>query len=179
MSYRSTVARAALVATASAAALVTAVSAPAEAAPATPAAPALPLAGAPAPGERIDLASFDLQPAPTQARGGAARIAMSKVGKPYRYGATGPNAFDCSGLVVWTYKQLGVKLPRTSRAMSTVGTPVSRNNLQPGDLVFFYKPVSHVAIYIGNGKIVHASTSGSPVKVSDLAGRKFHSARRV
>jgi len=63
--------------------------------------------------------------------------------------------------------------------MSGVGKPVSRANLQPGDLVFFYKPVSHVAIYIGNGKIVHASTSGSPVKVSDLKGKKFNSARRV
>ncbi|MGQ0576979.1 MAG: C40 family peptidase [Pseudonocardia sp.] len=181
MSYRPTAVRAALLATASAAALLTALPATAAAAPAVPV-PAAPSAVL-APGEQISLAAFDLAPAPdpaaVAARAGAVRIAMSKIGKPYRYGATGPNAFDCSGLVQWTYKQLGVKLPRTSRAMSGVGTPVSRANLQPGDLVFFYKPVSHVAIYVGNGKIVHASTSGSPVKVSELKGRKFHSARRV
>lgn len=109
----------------------------------------------------------------------AAQIAMSKIGKPYRYGAAGPNAFDCSGLVQWTYQQIGVSLPRTSRAMSQVGRPVSRAELQPGDLIFFYRPVSHVAIYVGNGKIVHASTSGSPVKVSTLQGQPFTSARRV
>lgn len=181
MSYRSSAARAALVAAASTAALVAVLPAPASSATAPAPAPALPAVSDPAPAhvEQISLAVFDIAPAAAQARAGAARIAMSKVGKPYRYGAAGPNAFDCSGLVHWTYKQLGVKLPRTSRAMSQVGKPVSRANLQPGDLVFFYKPVSHVAIYIGNGKVVHASTSGSPVKVSDLKGKKFNSARRV
>ncbi|MHA6620370.1 C40 family peptidase [Pseudonocardia sp. DLS-67] len=105
--------------------------------------------------------------------------AMSKIGSPYRYGASGPNAFDCSGLVSWSYKKAGKSLPRTSRAMSKVGTPVSRGDLQPGDLVFFYKPVSHVGIYIGDGKIVHASTRKSPVKISDMGRMKFNSARRV
>jgi peptidoglycan DL-endopeptidase CwlO len=105
--------------------------------------------------------------------------AMSKIGSPYRYGASGPNAFDCSGLVSWAFKKAGKSLPRTSRAMSTVGTPVSRAELQPGDLVFFYKPVSHVGIYIGDGKIVHASTRKSPVKISDMGRMKFNSARRV
>jgi cell wall-associated NlpC family hydrolase len=104
---------------------------------------------------------------------------MSKIGSPYRYGATGPNAFDCSGLVSWAYEKAGKSLPRTSRAQSKVGTPVSRDNLQPGDLVFFYNPVSHVGIYIGDGKIVHASTRKSPVKISDMSRMKFNSARRV
>jgi cell wall-associated NlpC family hydrolase len=104
---------------------------------------------------------------------------MSKIGSPYRYGATGPNAFDCSGLISWAYKKVGVSLPRTSRAMSKVGTPVSRDQLQPGDLVFFYKPVSHVGIYIGDNKILHASTRKSPVKISDMSRMKFNSARRV
>ncbi len=112
-------------------------------------------------------------------RATAVNIALSKVGSPYRYGASGPNAFDCSGLVSWAFKQAGKSLPRTSRAQSTVGTPVSRDQLQPGDLVFFYKPVSHVGIYIGNGKIVHASTRKSPVKISDMSRMKFNSARRV
>lgn len=113
------------------------------------------------------------------ARAAVVQIALGKVGRPYRYGAAGPHAFDCSGLVQWSYRQVGVSLPHSSRAQSRIGTPVSRAALQPGDLVFFYRPVSHVAIYIGGGKIVHASTSGSPVKVSDLAGSSFNSARRI
>jgi cell wall-associated NlpC family hydrolase len=112
-------------------------------------------------------------------RASALNFAMSKLGSPYRYGASGPNAFDCSGLVSWSFKQAGKSLPRSSRAMSQVGTPVSRDQLQPGDLVFFYRPVSHVGIYIGNGKILHASTRKSPVKISDMRGMKFNSARRV
>ena len=109
----------------------------------------------------------------------AVNNAMSKVGSPYRWGASGPNAFDCSGLVSWAFKKAGISLPRTSRAMSQVGTPVSRDELRPGDLVFFYKPVSHVGIYIGNGKIVHASSRKSPVKISDMSRMKFNSARRI
>lgn len=119
--------------------------------------------------------------APTRAaaRLSAMNTALAKLGAPYRYGASGPNAFDCSGLVKWSFAQAGIVLPRTSRAQSTVGTPVSKANLQPGDLVFFYSPVSHVAIYIGGGKVVHASTSSSPVKISNLSGMPFHNARRV
>jgi cell wall-associated NlpC family hydrolase len=67
----------------------------------------------------------------------------------------------------------------TRPEQSKVGTPVSRSELQPGDLVFFYKPVSHVGIYIGDGKIVHASTRKSPVKISDMSRMKFNSARRI
>ncbi|MHA6623785.1 C40 family peptidase [Pseudonocardia sichuanensis] len=113
------------------------------------------------------------------ARSSAVQNAMGKLGSPYRYGATGPSSFDCSGLVKWAYDKAGVSLPRTSRAMSKVGTPVSRDELRPGDLVFFYKPVSHVGIYIGDGKIVHASNRKSPVKVSDMSKMKYNSARRI
>ena len=77
------------------------------------------------------------------------------------------------------FKKAGVSLPRTSAAQSKVGTPVRRDQLKPGDLVFFYSPVSHVGIYVGDGKIVHASTSGEPVKISDMGRRPFHNARRV
>lgn len=184
MSHRNPATRAALVAAISAAALVTALPAPGPA-PASAPVPApfteiATIAGIADVGAAVAL---DEQLAAHQARiatrATAVQQAMSKIGRPYRYGATGPNAFDCSGLVVWSFKQAGVSLPRTSRAQSQVGTPVSRADLQPGDLVFFYKPVSHVAIYIGNGKIVHASTSGSPVKVSTLVGKTYHSARRV
>jgi cell wall-associated NlpC family hydrolase len=109
----------------------------------------------------------------------AMKVALGKIGSPYRWGAAGPNAFDCSGLVKYSFAQMGISLPRTSRAMSRIGTPVSKANLRPGDLVFFYTPVSHVAIYIGGGKVVHASTSSSPVKISNLSAMPFHNARRV
>lgn len=109
----------------------------------------------------------------------AVRHALGKLGAPYRWGGNGPSSFDCSGLVNWAFDQVGVDLPRTSRALSRTGTAVSRGDLQPGDLVFFYSPVSHVGIYIGNGQMVHASTSGKPVLVADIDGRPYHSARRV
>lgn len=112
-------------------------------------------------------------------RSSAVQNALGKVGSPYRWGATGPNAFDCSGLVNWAFEQEGVDLPRTSRALASAGSPVSRSALRPGDLVLFYAPVSHVGIYVGNGQVVHASTSGSPVKVSGMDRMPFNSARRV
>jgi peptidoglycan DL-endopeptidase CwlO len=118
-------------------------------------------------------------PAAAARRGSAMAIAMGKLGSPYRWGAAGPGAFDCSGLVYWSYRQAGLTLPRSSRAQSQVGAAVSKSALQPGDLVFFYRPVSHVAIYIGNGRVVHASTSGKPVKISNLNDMPFASARRI
>jgi peptidoglycan DL-endopeptidase CwlO len=111
--------------------------------------------------------------------GAAVAAAMTKLGKPYSWGAVGPNAFDCSGLMVWAFKQAGVSLPRTSAAQSTFGTAVSKADLRPGDLVFFYSPVSHVGMYIGDGKIVNATQSGEPVKISSMAYLPFHNARRV
>ncbi|WP_308190244.1 C40 family peptidase [Pseudonocardia sp. TRM90224] len=153
----------------------------------TPAAQAVPVAPAAAPTApitRVEPVSVTVKAAvasaaPTATSSSALKNAMSKIGAPYVWGATGPNSFDCSGLVSWAYKQVGKPLPRTSKAQSQVGTPVSKANLRPGDLVFFYKPVSHVAIYIGDGKVVHASTSGSPVKISDMNRMPFNSARRV
>ena len=112
-------------------------------------------------------------------RRAAMTSALGKLGRPYRWGAMGPNAFDCSGLVKWSFANAGRSLPRTSRAMASVGVPVARRNLQPGDLVFFYQPISHVGIYIGNNKIVHASQSGQPVKVSDITYMRFTTARRI
>jgi cell wall-associated NlpC family hydrolase len=167
-------ARAAVVTTTAAVATVFAVlPATASAAPAAPVAIAVTpvVSSTPAPAIAASVAAA--------ARAAAVDHAMSKVGSPYRYGASGPNAFDCSGLVSWAFKKAGKSLPRTSRAQSQVGTPVSRAELQPGDLVFFYKPVSHVGIYIGDGKIVHASTRKSPVKISDMSRMKFNSARRI
>ena len=109
----------------------------------------------------------------------AVDIAKTKLGKPYKWGATGPNTFDCSGLVYWTAKQLGKNVPRTSRQQSTYGQAVSKSQLQPGDCVFFGSPVHHVGIYVGNGKYLHAPQTGDVVKISNLNSRgDFHNARR-
>jgi cell wall-associated NlpC family hydrolase len=157
---------------------------PAPFAPTNPTPTGAALAAAPAPGAAPTTADAAAavpvaQATPAVSGGSAMNRALSKVGSPYRWGATGPNAFDCSGLVTWAYKSSGVALPRTSQAMSRVGTPVSRTELRPGDLVFFYRPVSHVGIYIGDGKIVHASSRKNPVKISDMSRMRYNSARRV
>ncbi|SFL54362.1 NlpC/P60 family protein [Paenibacillus sp. 1_12] len=106
------------------------------------------------------------------------------MGVPYMYGApTGTtNVFDCSSFTQHVYKQYGIQLPRSSKQQSTVGSYVSRNQLQPGDLVFFYSPIHHVAIYMGNGKILH--TYGGPgVTISDMNSgwwsSHYKTARRV
>src|SRR3954447_5214200 len=98
--------------------------------------------------------------APNQAAQTAVDTALAQQGKPYAWGAAGPSSFDCSGLVQHAYAAAGVSLPHSSRTLSTLGRPVDRSGLRPGDLVFFYSPVSHVAIYIGNGQIIQASTYG-------------------
>jgi cell wall-associated NlpC family hydrolase/uncharacterized protein (DUF4415 family) len=110
----------------------------------------------------------------------ALRMAMSRMDMPYVWGATGSKTFDCSGLVYWAFKKVGITMPRSSSAQSGVGQPVSRANLQPGDLVFFYSPVSHVGFYAGNGKVLNAVQTGDVVRYSDLS--KMHSyagARRL
>ncbi|MEV6832392.1 C40 family peptidase [Amycolatopsis sp. NPDC051102] len=106
--------------------------------------------------------------APSAAAQKAVDAALSKLGSAYVWGATGPSTFDCSGLMQWAYKQAGISLPRTSSAQAGFGTPVSRDQLQPGDLVAYYSPVSHIGMYIGDGKMVHAPTSGDVVKISPL-----------
>ncbi|HIW92806.1 MAG TPA: C40 family peptidase, partial [Candidatus Corynebacterium avicola] len=88
---------------------------------------------------------------------GVVGAAMSKLGSPYSWGATGPDSFDCSGLMFWAYQQSGKSIPRTSAAQVSGGTSVSREDLQPGDIVGFYPGVTHVGMYIGDGQIVHAS----------------------
>jgi peptidoglycan DL-endopeptidase CwlO len=126
-------------------------------------------------------------PAPAAALAGgsaaaqtAVSTAMAQIGDPYVWGAGGPNAFDCSGLTQYAYAAAGIRLPHSSRMQSTMGVPVSRSALQPGDLLFFYSPVSHVGMYIGNGQMVHASTSGVPVKTASIDSMgSFSGARRI
>lgn len=95
--------------------------------------------------------------------GAAVAYAMAQLGDSYVYGAAGPDSFDCSGLTMMAWSQAGVSLPHSSSAQMGSGTPVSTSALQPGDLVFYYSPVSHVAIYIGNGMIVHAANPSTGV----------------
>ena len=109
----------------------------------------------------------------------AVQAALTRVGSPYSWGASGPGAFDCSGLVMWAFQQAGIALPHSSYALAAGGTPVSRDQLQPGDVVNFYSDASHTGIYVGDGMVVHASTYGVPVKVVPLDGAgPFFNARR-
>ncbi|MEJ4099370.1 C40 family peptidase [Corynebacterium mastitidis] len=105
-------------------------------------------------------------------------VARTKIGSPYVYGAAGPNAFDCSGFTSWVYSQVGKAIPRTSQAQASAGTPVAYEDLQPGDIVAFYGGASHVGIYAGNGMIIDALNSGSPVAERPLDMMPFHSAVR-
>jgi cell wall-associated NlpC family hydrolase len=111
----------------------------------------------------------------------AIEAAESKLGKPYVWGATGPNSFDCSGLMQFAFEQAGKDLPRTSAAQSQVGQKVSMDDLKPGDLIFLYSPVSHVVMYVGNGKVIEAPNSGEDVKYTPLSKieKNAVSARRV
>ncbi|MFE5289731.1 C40 family peptidase [Nocardia sp. NPDC056611] len=131
-----------------------------------PALPGIAVPGVPAPGPQR---SF---------RQAAVDAAMSRIGDPYVYGAAGPNAFDCSGLVQWSYAQAGVSLPRTSYEQAGAGSPVSYDALEPGDVVSFYGG-GHSGIYIGDGNVVHASTSGQPVKVAPISSMPFSGATRI
>jgi cell wall-associated NlpC family hydrolase len=118
-------------------------------------------------------------PAPSSAAQTAVDTAREQVGKPYEYGAAGPDSYDCSGLTQYAYHAAGVELPHSSRSQSEMGTPVDRANLQPGDLVFFYQPVSHVGIYVGDGQMVDAGTEDTGVvqRSVDMDGYDF--ARRI
>lgn len=103
------------------------------------------------------------------------QFAMAQLGKPYVWGATGPNSYDCSGLVMTAFSKIGIKLPRTTRTMIGAGHQVNRAGLQRGDIVF---PSSgHVGIYLGDNKFIHAPQPGQSVKISNVYA--FYSARRL
>ncbi|MFD1813116.1 C40 family peptidase [Rhodococcus gannanensis] len=117
-------------------------------------------------------------PAPVVTNGQRALdAALSKLGSPYVWGATGPNSFDCSGLVQWAYRQVGVSVPRTTYDQVRSGTSVARDGLLPGDVVLF-AGAEHVGLYAGDGMIVHAPTAGQPVKKSPVDSMPFFAARR-
>jgi len=106
---------------------------------------------------------------PVSGRAAAAvHYAMAQVGKAYVYGAAGPSAFDCSGLTMMAWAQAGVALPHSSSAQYGMGPHIAESDLRPGDLVFYYSPISHVGMYIGNGLIVNAENPSVGVKVTGL-----------
>jgi cell wall-associated NlpC family hydrolase len=95
----------------------------------------------------------------------AVREAYRQLGKPYRWGASGPDSFDCSGLMMWVWGKAGVSLPHSSRAQYGAGMHVSQSELQPGDLVFYGSPIHHVGIYVGGGQYIDAPHTGAVVRV--------------
>ncbi|MFI5625916.1 NlpC/P60 family protein [Nocardioides sp. NPDC051685] len=107
-------------------------------------------------------------PAPSGRAKIAVDYALDQVGDSYVYGATGTESWDCSGLTMVAWGQAGVSLPHSSSAQYSSGPSVPRDQLAPGDLVFYYSPISHVGMYIGNGMIVHASNPSTGVKVSPM-----------
>jgi peptidoglycan DL-endopeptidase CwlO len=109
----------------------------------------------------------------------ALRAALTKVGDPYVWGAAGPAAFDCSGLVMWAYAQEGIHLDHYTGDQWTEGEHISRSQLRPGDLVFFFPDISHVGMYIGNGLMVDAPTFGQPVQVQPVFWSAFIGAVRI
>ncbi|WP_345524275.1 C40 family peptidase [Nocardioides conyzicola] len=116
---------------------------------------------------------------PASGRAAAAvQYAMAQVGKAYVYGAAGPNAFDCSGLTMMAWAQAGVGLPHSSSAQYGTGPHIAEADLQPGDLVFYYSPISHVGMYIGNGMIVNAENPSAGVKVTSLHAMPYVGAVR-
>ena len=118
--------------------------------------------------------------APSDAARIAVETAYAQLGDRYVFGAGGPDSFDCSGLTSYAYAAAGVNLPHSSRSQSTMGVPVSRSELQPGDLVFAYSPVSHVGIYVGGGQVIHAYSYGSPVSLGSVnMWGAYSGARRI
>jgi murein DD-endopeptidase len=126
-----------------------------------------------------------LLPADANAGEQVAALARTQVGKPYSWGATGPERFDCSGLAMYVYRQLGIALPRVSLEQAGTGVHIERSDLKPGDLVFFSlrRAFDHVGIFLGNNRFVHAPRRHEPVRVDNLDdawwNRAYRGARRV
>jgi cell wall-associated NlpC family hydrolase len=127
-------------------------------------------AGSSSPSDPVNAVVTSSVPVVAGSGAGAAAVnrAMAQLGKPYIWAAAGPGSFDCSGLVQFAYAAAGVGLPHSSGAQARMGRAVSRDQLQPGDIIAFFSPVSHVGIYVGNGLMVHAPTSGDVVKIASI-----------
>jgi peptidoglycan DL-endopeptidase CwlO len=125
-----------------------------------------------------DMPRVDVGPASGAAQK-AVQTALAQIGDPYVYGAAGPDAFDCSGLTMYAWAAAGVSIPHASSMQPSSGTPVSISDLRPGDLVFYYSPISHVAMYIGHGEVVHAPHTGSYVQIVPLTSMPIAMAVRI
>jgi peptidoglycan DL-endopeptidase CwlO len=132
-----------------------------------------------------DQKSTDQEPSDTPAASsggnrGARALAWAKtqLGKPYRFASAGPDAYDCSGLTYAAWKSVGVSLPRSSRTQYGVGSHVDKSNLQLGDLVFFYSPISHVGLYAGNGTLLHSPRPGKVVQYIKMSYMPYAGAKR-
>ncbi|WP_328789114.1 C40 family peptidase [Streptomyces sp. NBC_00273] len=136
------------------------------------AAPAAPAAPAPSKGGTL--------PPPSDGSRAARAVAFAygAIGKPYVWGATGPGSFDCSGLTQAAWRSAGVSLPRTTYTQINAGRRVSRDQLAPGDLVFFYSGVTHVGLYVGNGQMIHAPRPGSTVRLAPIDSMPWAGASR-
>ncbi|GIU89120.1 MAG: hypothetical protein KatS3mg010_0219 [Acidimicrobiia bacterium] len=150
-------------------------------APARPAAPGTSRPSAPTQGPASPPSPAPAPP-PVAAPGPNAQkavdVALAQLGKPYRYAASGPDAFDCSGLTMFAWAAAGVQLPHSSRAQYASLPKVSQDQLAPGDLVFYGSPIHHVGMYIGGGQYVHAPQTGDVVKVSSIYRRDWAGAAR-
>ena len=147
-------------------------------APATPVAATTPMPAAPATPQSLPPGLGSL-PAPARDVGLiVVNAALTRLGAPYAWAAAGPDAFDCSGLVMWAFKQAGVTLPHSSQALASGGQPVTLDQMQPGDVISLFADDSHVGIYVGDGRMVHAQSEGMPVVVESLRGAPIHNVRR-
>jgi cell wall-associated NlpC family hydrolase len=126
--------------------------------------------------------SASLAPAPAARYGGVVGIAMQYLGVPYRWGGADPSGFDCSGFSMYVYAKMGVSLPHHAASQYGMGVPVSKDQLEAGDLVFF-NGLGHMGIYIGGGQFIHAPHTGDVVKISSLSdswyARTWVGARRL
>ncbi|HEY4938518.1 MAG TPA: C40 family peptidase [Actinomycetota bacterium] len=140
---------------------------------AVPVASSAPPAPAPAPAARASVrvaaasAPAAAPPPPLSAAARAVETALKELGRPYRYGALGPSTFDCSGLTKFAYGAAGIVLPHSAAAQYGSGRRVNRNQLQPGDLIF-WKGLGHVGMYIGAGRMVHAPQTGQLVTITSI-----------
>lgn len=141
------------------------------------------IAGGPHGGGADARASRDLPRGPVKAPNARAAQAVAyaydAIGSPYVWGATGPDSFDCSGLTQAAYRAAGVALPRTTYTQIEAGRRVSRSELAPGDLVFFYSGNSHVGLYVGGGQMIHAPNPNAPVRLAPVDSMPFSGATRV
>ncbi|HZB49709.1 MAG TPA: C40 family peptidase [Mycobacteriales bacterium] len=125
-----------------------------------------------------DVARLPIGPVSSAAKK-AVDVALAQLGDAYVWGASGPDAFDCSGLTSYAWAAAGVQLPHSSSAQYGVGQRISRSQVRAGDLVFFYSPIHHVGIAINNTQMVHAPTFGSPVQIASIDSSPFVGATRL